>query len=68
MTFISCGARHRRMAAYRNRECMFCREWLGDTPERPVNLAFMAHIEARPRCRDAHKAWTTNMRVDFIGD
>lgn len=56
------------MGDYRNRECMFCGEWLGDSVQRPVNLAFMEHIARRPACQARHRDWARNMALDFKGD
>jgi len=56
------------MAAYRNRECMFCHEHLGATVEHPENLAFIDHVESHPQCYEQFQGWTRNMASDFKGD
>lgn len=56
------------MSLVMNRECMFCHKHLGATEDYPVNLAFVDHIEARPKCGEEFEQWTVNMRTDFKGD
>ncbi len=49
-------------------ECMFCHEELPEVADEPVNLAFMAHLQAREPCQDAFDNWSENMETDFLGD
>lgn len=56
------------MSTVRHRECLFCHQNLRATEEHPVNLAFMDHIEAKPKCHADFEQWTVNMRTDFKGD
>lgn len=62
------GGQDLRMSLVRNRECMFCHTDLAFTEDHPVNLAFMDHIAAVPRCDDEFQQWTLNMDTDFKGD
>jgi hypothetical protein len=50
------------------RQCMFCHDGLPPRDNEPANLAFLAHIEARPGCKDDFDAWTYHMQNDWIGD
>lgn len=56
------------MSIVHNRECLFCHKHLGATEENPVNLAFMDHIEGKPKCNEEFEQWTVNMQTDFKGD
>jgi hypothetical protein len=56
------------MALVRHRECMFCHTQLEADDDYPVNLAFVDHIESKPRCNADFEQWTVNMRTDFKGD
>ena len=60
--------RMERMSLVMNRECMFCHKHLGATEDYPVNLAFVDHIESKPKCNEEFEQWTVNMRTDFKGD
>lgn len=52
----------------RNRECMFCHTDMEFSDDKPVNLAFMEHIDSAPSCDDQFEQWTVNMQTDFKGD
>jgi hypothetical protein len=49
------------------RECMFCHDHLPVRPDEPANLAFLAHIEQRPPCREDFDVWTRHMQKDYLG-
>lgn len=47
--------------------CMFCHEGLDLGDDGPENLAFLAHLEARPACEDGFAVWSGHMASDFLG-
>ncbi len=48
--------------------CPFCHVLLGETIDKPENLAFLKHIEQKPDCRKSFEAWRTNTQSDAGGD